>query len=203
MKQEQLNRILRLVNKTGDKFIVADQETDGVFVVMDMLDYEEMQGVYDESDEWDFDDEEDDNLNINELADFTEKDANITEIEDFTEKEPEISQINDFSEDFLSVEPDIKENAENVEDLEKKDDFVEEKDRDETLEYSLKKQNEHPSFTHLGQLLKNKDFLKEEPVVEEINPLNELNNLYEETEEVADQEDLSEEDKDRFYLEPV
>ncbi|MFA6485973.1 MAG: hypothetical protein WCT40_01230 [Candidatus Magasanikbacteria bacterium] len=41
MKSSQLNRVLRLARRTGDKIIVLDQDTDASFVVMDLDNYEE------------------------------------------------------------------------------------------------------------------------------------------------------------------
>jgi len=42
MKQAQLNRVLKLVKRTGDRFVVLDQETDDVLVVMRVDEYEDL-----------------------------------------------------------------------------------------------------------------------------------------------------------------
>jgi exoribonuclease R len=42
MKQAQLNRVLKLVKRTGDRFVVLDQETDNVLVVMNVDEYEDL-----------------------------------------------------------------------------------------------------------------------------------------------------------------
>lgn len=40
MKSEQLNRALRLVKRAGEKFLIMDSDTDKVFALMDLEDYE-------------------------------------------------------------------------------------------------------------------------------------------------------------------
>ncbi len=40
MNNNQLDRVLRLVKKTGDKVVVVDRESDAVVVLMDLDDYE-------------------------------------------------------------------------------------------------------------------------------------------------------------------
>jgi len=42
MKMNQFNRVLSLVRHTGDRVIVADPETDEVFVLMNLNDYEHL-----------------------------------------------------------------------------------------------------------------------------------------------------------------
>lgn len=42
MKSSQLSRILNLVRRTGDKFVILDQETDEAFSVMRLSDYERL-----------------------------------------------------------------------------------------------------------------------------------------------------------------
>ncbi len=214
MNQEQLNRILRLVNRTGDKFIVADRETDGVFVVMDMLDYEEMQGIYDGNDADDFlgddlmDDDDDDLFDdfLSHKKDHLPGEflAAGEDLEDDEENLSEISQKNDFSPNFLAPEDKIAEKVDFVEDLDKKDDYHSPETTQEELP-RIPAKNVNPSYASVGQLLKNKDFLKEEPVLEEINPMAELHGLTEDASEttVENEEDLDTEDRDRFYLEPV
>jgi len=42
MKQNQLDRIIKLVRRTGDRFVIMDKETDGVVVLMDLNEYEHL-----------------------------------------------------------------------------------------------------------------------------------------------------------------
>lgn len=40
MKDRQLNRLLRLVRRTGEKLVILDKESDAAMVLMDLDDYE-------------------------------------------------------------------------------------------------------------------------------------------------------------------
>lgn len=42
MNKEQLNRIINLIKKTGDKLVVLDQTTEASFILMDLKDYEKL-----------------------------------------------------------------------------------------------------------------------------------------------------------------
>lgn len=42
MKQKQLDRIIRLVKRTGDRFVVLDRDTDEAMVVMNLNEYEDL-----------------------------------------------------------------------------------------------------------------------------------------------------------------
>jgi len=42
MQSSQLNRILNLVRRTGDKFVILDQESDEAFTLMPLSDYEHL-----------------------------------------------------------------------------------------------------------------------------------------------------------------
>lgn len=42
MKQNQLDRIIRLVKRTGDRFVVLDRATDEAMVVMNLNEYEDL-----------------------------------------------------------------------------------------------------------------------------------------------------------------
>lgn len=44
MKNEQLRRLLELLRRTGERLIVADSESDEIFVLMNLSDYEKMAG---------------------------------------------------------------------------------------------------------------------------------------------------------------
>jgi len=42
MKQNQLDRIIRLVRRTGDRFVIMDKETDETMVLMNLNEYENL-----------------------------------------------------------------------------------------------------------------------------------------------------------------
>lgn len=42
MRQNQLDRIIRLVRRTGDRFVIMDKETDQTMVVMNLDEYENL-----------------------------------------------------------------------------------------------------------------------------------------------------------------
>lgn len=42
MNNNQLNRLLKLIRKTGDRLVVADENSDEIFVVMNLEDYEDL-----------------------------------------------------------------------------------------------------------------------------------------------------------------
>ena len=42
MKQKQLDRIIRLVKRTGDRFVILDRDTDEAMVVMNLNEYEDL-----------------------------------------------------------------------------------------------------------------------------------------------------------------
>lgn len=42
MKQKQLDRIIRLVKRTGDRFVILDRDTDEAMVVMNLDEYEDL-----------------------------------------------------------------------------------------------------------------------------------------------------------------
>lgn len=48
MKNSQLNRVLKLVRRTGDRMVIMDPETDDVVVLMRLPEYEDLLGVYNE-----------------------------------------------------------------------------------------------------------------------------------------------------------
>lgn len=45
MNSDLLKRVLEIVKKTGDKFVIADEATGGAYVVMDLADYEKLLGA--------------------------------------------------------------------------------------------------------------------------------------------------------------
>lgn len=56
MNSNQLKRLLNLIKKTGDRLVVADKESDDIFVLMNLEDYEDLSDVTDENFSRDFKD---------------------------------------------------------------------------------------------------------------------------------------------------
>ena len=99
MKNEQLNRILKLVDKTGDKFIVLDKDTDRAFAILDLEDYELMHDdAYDL--ESDFDDEDDMDEGTDPLTGLSEEEL-FEKIDDDITRWKQANGINDdYGKDF-------------------------------------------------------------------------------------------------------
>jgi len=210
MNDHQLNRILKLIAKTGDKFVVADRDTDQVFVVMDMLSYEEMNEVYNE--DW-----TPDSVWEN-MPDefFAQKDDDFLEDED---EEKEQNEENEEKSENLSSFSENLPFSGKTEDLEEKWEensyfphIVEEKSSEEDPEFLAKvedlakKSEKNSFFTSLGDAIKDKtlaEVSENEPVVEEINPMSQEAPLSDDLEETTGDSTLEGEDADRFYLEPV
>jgi len=58
MQNSQLNRVLKLVRRTGDKLVVFDKETDAAFAIMDLDQYENLLDEADfDSSDWNDDDD--------------------------------------------------------------------------------------------------------------------------------------------------
>ena len=77
MKNNQLDKALKIVKKTGDKFLIMDKETDDVFALMSLESYEDLVMDFD-----DFDPDFDPSDNFFEVPD--ESDSNSDE-EDWSE----------------------------------------------------------------------------------------------------------------------
>ncbi len=122
MKNEQLNRILKLVDKTGDKFIVLDKETDRAFAILDLEDYELMHDdAYDF--EPDFDDEDDEDEGTDPLTGLSEEELFEKIDDDITRWKQANGIHNDYGKDFedhnKEVEPEeIKDGILPVADME-------------------------------------------------------------------------------------
>jgi hypothetical protein len=223
MNSNQLNRILKLIQRTGDKFVVADKDTDSVFVVMELLDYEEMQGVYDEDfmgddehecdgceecDELDkdevdgignfsFDDPEDD-----EVWSIDSEEIPGQEALPFSHTETENIPVDEaMGEDpILSMESDVE--SEPTEEPK-----FEQRISVEEVDFLPRQKSVQPPYSSISEVMKKKEILDEnnEPVMEKINHMDSafLAETSEIEEESLDDPMLDEEDQDRFYLEPV
>ena len=98
MKNEQLNRILRLVDKTGDKFIVLDKETDRAFAILDLEDYELMH-----DDAYDFEPDFDNEDDLDDSDEGTDPLTGLSEDELFEKIDDDITrwkQANGINDDY-------------------------------------------------------------------------------------------------------
>lgn len=214
MNNHQLNRILNLIEKTGDKFVVADKETDKVFVVMDMLDYEEMQGVYDE-DPGEVEDWFEQNWpeTMPDLDDFgaetDEPGAEVEEEEEKTEEIAKISQDLPYSGKTEEIDEKWEENSyfpHIIEEKTKEEGSADDPEFMAKAEDLAKKSEKDNFFTSLGDAIKDKtlaEVSEKEPVVEEINPMSHETPLEDSSDAESEDSTLEGEDADRFYLEPV
>lgn len=120
MKSAQLNRVLKLVRRTGDHFVIMDNASDEVFVLMNLREYEKkLDGL---SDWEDLDEEEMENRVGENFADwkrrqnFSEENfcagEKLAEAAETTPYEEEFEEDKfkpaDLPEDFLSPDVEIK-----------------------------------------------------------------------------------------------
>lgn len=106
MQQDQLNRLLNLMRRTGEKCFIFDQEGEGVFALMDLDDYEDLLSGG----------EPVENLTEQEMLDRVNRELSNwrswQESEhDFSELEPKdepTSEIESEIPDFTPAEPDLE-----------------------------------------------------------------------------------------------
>lgn len=130
MKQKQLDRIIRLVKRTGDRFVILDRETDEAMAVMNLDEYEDLLNTTTEVENL-AEEEMLSRLNsdINRWQDQNEKRATLPqiqydepeEIDEVEEKEQEnepefekLSEINNLPEVSQEIEPETSEVAPNA-----------------------------------------------------------------------------------------
>lgn len=184
MQPKQLKRIFNLIQKTGDRLIVADSSTDEVFAIMNIDDYESL--VDYDRDCW-----EDD------VCDCEEGECDICdcqkEISDLTEQEM-LKKINNDIAEWRDAQK--KKNDEEL-----AEEILEENVKDESPavgEVKDEKINEEvrveikPAFASLSEVLTDEKYLNRQfDDSPRVNPIEE--------------EDLSgvEHTEEKFYLEPV
>lgn len=114
MREKQLQRMLRVMRTTGDKAFVMDMESDDVFMMMNLNQYEDMISVPESPK-----DSDDDTLHdyvLDDLIDTAEKEPKVEVMPHVPTKAPqeEEAQTNEVgdSEPHLEPLPVVKENAE-------------------------------------------------------------------------------------------
>lgn len=183
MKQNQLDRIIRLVKRTGDRFVILDRATDEAVVVMNLDEYEDL---------------------LNTTANI----ENLAEEEMLSRLNSDINRWQEQNEKRHLPQIEYEEEKSEVD-----EESVEEKDEDEEnlANFSQKiEENEilNPEFDHDLNAPLNEDQLPE-PQAE---PVQYISNAPIAPAEVAVQtanfaeEDLSnlpEGEEEKFYLEPI
>ena len=184
MQPKQLKRIFNLIQKTGDRLIVADSSTDEVFAIMNIDEYESL--VDCDRDYWE-----------NDTCDCEEGECDICdchkEISDLTEQEM-LQKINDDVAEWRDAQK--KKNDEEL-----AEEILEENIKDESPTKSedkeIKSDEEEridikPAFASLNEVLTDEKYLNRQfDDSPRVNPIEE--------------EDLSgvEHTEEKFYLEPV
>lgn len=205
MNSHQINKILNLIKRTGDKFVVMDKDSDEAYVMMDVMDYEDLltDPVLDDlseeemlskvnrdlsnwrirnerkKDYYEDDCSEDDfDFEDDEIIESKKSDLEPWELEDI-ENEKEIEDDFDFEDENkneLGYAPTT------MQDVELGDDFVEEVESEKSVDEKV-----------------SAEMQKEIEELKKIEP-NFSGELKEESLEDVKEDD---EEEDRFYLEPV
>jgi hypothetical protein len=183
MKQKQLKRIFNIIREMGDRLIVADNESDEIFVIMNLDEYENLAGV--------------------ENDDFATPDFNFEPRDSFESFEP----VGDFlADDILSDEDALGKINNDIAEWRVAEQKKEEEQMAEDLAETAKENepavfeasgpkmaNRFTPMAHLSDVLSDEKYLKREfddsPRVKAI-----------------DEEDLADvpaEADQKFYLEPV
>ena len=195
MKSKQLRRLLNLIRETGDRLVIADDESENVFVLMNLDEYENLSGA------GNFDDEEFDAEDFNN-CDYCGHDAPIELGNNFEEiKEPKktaemnerelLEKINSDIADWRTAQ--AKQESE-----ERADEMIEEKkfepnaSTDEEAEKSQDEIKAPSGFSGVGDVLNDEKYLNRD------FDLSPRTGTVEET-------DLSDvpHEEEKFYLEPV
>jgi len=184
MQPKQLKRIFNLIQKTGDRLIVADSSTDEVFAIMHIDDYESL--VDYGRDCW-----EDD------ACDCGEDDSIICdchkEISDLTEQEMLKKINNDIAEwrDAQKKKNDEELAEEILEENIKDEPLVANEDKKEKIDEEARSEIK-PAFASLNEVLSDEKYLNRQfDDSPRVNPIEE--------EDLSDVEHVEE----KFYLEPV
>lgn len=184
MQPKQLKRIFNLIQKTGDRLIVADNSTDEVFAIMNIDDYE---SLFDCG--FDYHDED--------ICECEEDECDICDcqkvISDLTEQEM-LKKINNDVAEWRDVQKKKKDDelAEEILKENIKDESSAKSEGDEIKFQEEAKVEIKPAFASLSEVLTDEKYLNREfddsPRVKSI-----------------EEEDLSgvEHTEEKFYLEPV
>lgn len=123
MKQKQLDRIIRLVKRTGDRFVILDRDTDEAMVVMNLDEYEDLLNTTTEVSDL-AEEEMLSRLNhdINRWQEQNEKKTHLPQIQYDQEVEPEEDEKEEFQEKAEEME-DLPEVSQEIEDSELEDEI--------------------------------------------------------------------------------
>ncbi len=178
MNNVQLKRLLNLVRKTGDRLVVADKESDDVFVIMNLDEYEDLSDFNDENHDHDFDAVpdflEDDKAEEIDEEMLEQINQNISEWREEKDKE-KITQITDVADEIVD-KPIVE-------------DFSDQKEENVQSGFKSRKS----SIPSVSEVLSEEKYRNRQ-----FNDSPRTGFLEEE-----DLSDVSEEEEEKFYLEPV
>ncbi len=189
MKQKQLDRIIRLVKRTGDRFVVLDRDTDEAMVVMNLDEYEDLLNTTTEVE------------NLAEEEMLSRLNHDINRWQEQHEKKSPLPQIQ-YEEP--EIEPDLEE---------------EEMDKEEEKEQDLPEKLQEPeNLAKFSQEIEDSELEDEiefapmsepipEPPAEPVKYIAPISPASEATPNTnfaeEDLSDLPEGEEEKFYLEPV
>lgn len=187
MKQNQLDRIIRLVKRTGDRFVILDRDTDEAMVVMNLNEYEDLLNTTAEVSSL-AEEEMLSRLNhdINRWQEQNEKKATLPQIQ---YDEPEVEEAEPEEEEPVEEEEKLPE-VHDLPEISQKIDDSELEDEEDGIEFA-------PTADPVPQ-----------PPVEPVSyvaPVVSLNSDSTPAVNFAEEDlsDLPEGEEEKFYLEPV
>lgn len=193
MKPEQLNRALRLVKRAGEKFLIMDQDTDKMFALMDLEDYERILEMKHEPIE-DYSEEE--------MLDKIDRDLQHWRLHRHDDFEEEIP-VNPDKEalDFLknSVEEEVEDEGAWLENESETGDFS----LNKAKFYLEDEPEELPEIKSAPVAFSEEEIPTEEPSIKPLK--NEFNNINSEEplDDLPEDEPNESGEEEKFYLEPI
>ena len=184
MKSSQIERVMNLVRRTGDRCVVMDGASDDVLVMMQLNDYEKLL-------DGDSDKKNLAGMSERDMMDKVDREIAYWRSLHAEETEPEEVRYNDFA--FTAEEEGEKREEKIIDEIPEdnfsEEDFLDDEIPDEAEEEKVKKNNENFEQNSVEDVDfdDDKDFFSNHAVLK--------------TEETLD--DLPHEDEDTFLLEPV
>lgn len=187
MKQNQLDRIIRLVKRTGDRFVVLDRATDEAMVIMNLNEYEDLLNTTTEVSNL-AEEEMLSRLNhdINRWQEQNEKRATLPQIE-YEEPQAESTEELDLEDEVAQTEP---KDFQEVENLAEVSEDLEDSELDDLEEFVPAPVVPEPALETVKYV---------SPVPEATTPEIPIQATFAE----EDLSDLPEGEEEKFYLEPI
>lgn len=179
MNQNQLDRVLRLVNKTGDKMLIMDKNTDSIFALMNLDSYEDLAlDDFDDNDNLDLEDGFDSDFYPPKNFDSSNFSTRDHEDDFFSEDD-----IKDLSEETETEAPFLSEDSLEFNFEEEKQEEIKKSEipKDEEIKIvPIKQANEQSPWVSVGKVLSE-----------------------EKLDDLVDEKLDENEEEDKFYLEPI